>query len=216
MSAQPPDALPFEHLPHPYVITLETQPENVNTQRYLRTLDAQGWPYVLVGQGHAGRMDMADKVRIVLEGLQQILNEKGASARDDLVVFTDARDVLCTRGPRDFREAYWEEGAPPLLVSMEMFCSNRRYWCPPDAANAFHLGAACLDAYWAAVGGMPNGDSREPGSEHAARGGTLRKFVNSGLIAGRLGALVDCLQWCVTEGKRLVPTYCNDQRLIGE
>jgi len=188
-------------LPLPYVVTLETSggggaPRHPRAAAFIDSATARGWPVVVVGKGEPWP-HMNVKAQLLADGLRALLN--AGRSRDDLVVVSDARDVLCTRRPDDMREAYWEAGRPPIWASAEMLCNSRLQWYAEDGDG---VGSQCFDPsrYWAARGGRPPR--------------CMRPFVNAGLVLGRLGALHDMWAWSAS-AKVARPVLGDDQYALG-
>jgi len=106
-----------------------------------------------------------------------------------LVILSDARDVLCLRAPTEFVKGYLSFHKE-LVVSMEISCGG--LFNVPDT----YLCVQCtpLKAYW-----KHNNTSTLPD----------RKFVNAGLIAGRVSSLKSFLDWAIANN------FTDDQLALG-
>jgi len=119
---------------------------------------------------------------------------------DALVVLSDARDVVPCRSPDGFG-AQWLSFGAPIVACMEYLCDGMLDYNPHPDVGRRHC--ASLAAYWAAYGV----------SSEAGRVALPRRFVNSGLIAGRAGALQHYLAWA-TRG-HASGRWTKDQMALG-
>lgn len=150
----------------PFVVTYDNCP-NDNTRLFLKTLETNGWNYTLLGEGDKwiGLMNKVIAYHKYLKTLDP----------STVVILSDARDVVCVRGPKAFLEG-WSTFKKDMVVSMELFCDTKMD--VPD--NYTGNGCASLVKYWAYnnIKTLPS-----------------RKFVNSGLVAGRASELCKWLEW---------------------
>lgn len=164
----------------PLVLTYDNKPTE-NTQFFLQTLERNGWTAQCVGVGEewAGFVSKIRGYRTALESVPA----------QQLVVLADARDVVCLRQPRAFADAFASFGAP-IVASMELFCGGKF-----DVDEDFkHPKCRPLHAYW---------------KHHGRTTPPLRKFVNSGLLAGTAHALYTMLDWI------LAHKFVDDQFAVG-
>ena len=152
----------------PLVITYDNAPTD-QTRFLLKTLLANGWDYKIIGTG--------EKWEGFISKLNGYLNFLNTLPKNKLVIVSDARDVLCVRSPKAFFEAF-STFKSNLVVSAELFCCGKF-----DVPDTF-LGTQCipLTNYW---------------KYHNTKSMPMRKFVNSGLIAGRVENIIGWLQWAV-------------------
>lgn len=164
----------------PLVVSYDNCP-NDNTRLFVKTLETNGWNYKLLGMGDVWR-GLINKVVGYHDYLKTIDPQT-------VVILSDARDVFCVRGPKAFLEG-WRTFNKDMVVSMELFCDATMD--KPDN----YVGQQCvsLTKYWA---------------HHNIKQLPSRKFVNSGLVAGRAGELCKWLQWTLDN------KYLNDQLALG-
>ena len=164
----------------PIVISYDNDPTE-NTEFYIKTLESQGWKYKLIGQGEVWE-GFISKIR----GYNNVLK---TLPDDQIVVITDARDVLCVRCPKAFLEGY-NEFKSDIIVSMELYCGGKL-----DVNEDFRFDQCKpLHSYW---------------RFHKKSPFPARKFVNSGLIAGKVSALRTMFTWIVDGG------FTDDQYAVG-
>jgi hypothetical protein len=101
-----------------------------------------------------------------------------------IVVISDARDVFCVRPPKAFIEAFLEFKGD-IVISTELLCEGNFEASESD----IHIQCFPLNKYYSARDIKPG----------------IRKYINSGLIAGRAGAIADMWTW-ILENK-----YTDDQ-----
>jgi len=164
----------------PVVVTVETN-LNENSYNFLKTLSLRGWDYFVYGIGKPWT-GFGCKLQYYSEALAELHPER-------LVVLCDARDVFCTRSPRDFLTAF-HGFQKPILVSMENFCGGKIH-DPQDEKMCWDVP---LNSYWDACG------IKKP---------DIRPYVNSGLIAGRVKDIMAFLLWALSK------KYTDDQQALG-
>ena len=153
-----------------------------NTQMFISTLINNDWKYEMIGAGEVwtgfeGRMIAYMNVLKTLDKTQ-------------IVILSDARDVVCIRNSRKFITEF-KKCNKPIVVSMEMFAEGiNSYDC-----NKTYFQVTWIEKYWK----MYNIDYTN----------VIRKFVNLGLIAGYAGDLYTMLKWCIDNG------YKDDQKGVG-
>ena len=106
-----------------------------------------------------------------------------------LVILSDSRDVFCLRPPNAFKDAF-NYMKSDIVVSAETFCQGQI-----EVKDDF-IGNQCvsLHSYY---------------KFHNIKPHPIRKFVNSGLIAGKAGALKHMLEWIIDQ------KYTDDQFGVG-
>lgn len=168
----------------PIVITYDNAPTE-STRKFIETLERNRWKYTLIGGGEVWK-DFTNK----LNGYRDAV---AALSPETLVVLSDARDVLCVRGPKAFAKAFRTFGKE-LLASTELFCDGKL-----DVPSDFKcFQSAPLNEYWRHCGVTSLPD---------------RKFVNSGLIAGEAKAVLAFLEWSIqgkfTDDQYALCSYVN-------
>ena len=157
-------------------------PTNPNTEFYKKTLSDNDWLCMQVGEGE--KWDgFKFKIKKYFEVLDKIKDEQ-------LVVVTDAHDVFCVRNMKHFKEAF-SSFKKDIVVSMEMFAEGKTVYNPEKK----YFQVACLDDYW-----------RYYGKENTS----FRKFVNSGLIAGKCRDIREFFKWAYLNKLE------DDQKALGE
>lgn len=161
----------------PFLLSYDNSPTE-NTDFFVETLKQNKWTYKLIGEGD--KWEGFVKTRCVAY-------ERALAALDDmqLVLLSDARDVVCVRPPNYFRDGFLSFGGK-VVVSMELFCEGhmdeekvtQKFQCIP------------LTKYW-----NHYGVEKRPN----------RKFVNMGLITGYAKDLRHILNWIIDNG------YTDDQ-----
>ena len=166
----------------PVLLTCETRKPRPNrTKRMLQSARRVGWNTSLVSLKTPKQLPVYTHrvcVRMYAEALRSF-------PRDQLVVLSDASDVLVVRGPHDFADAWRKVGGGRLLASAQPLCGGV---FEPLAANK-HLFRNCavLGAYWTAT--LPPGEPLP-----------ARRFVSSGLLAGTVRALLDWTDLMIASG----------------
>jgi len=169
---------------NPLVITYDNAPTD-STRKFIETLERNRWKYKLIGDGEVWK-DFTNK----LNGYRDAV---AALSPETLVILSDARDVLCVRGPKAFTKAFSSFGKE-LLVSTELLCGGH-FDVPPDFKCVQSIP---LNEYWSHCGitSLPD-----------------RKFVNSGLIAGEAKAVLAFLEWSIrgkfTDDQYALCSYVN-------
>lgn len=148
---------------------------------FQKTMKANGWNYTFIGEGDSWK---GFETRI--EGYYNYLS---ALPNEQLVVLSDARDVVCLRSPKAFIEGFSSFGKN-MVVSMDVFCDGHT-----NVASDY-IGGQCvaLTNYWA---------------YHSVTVLPFRKFVNAGLIAGRAFDVRQFLKWTMDKH------YVDDQFALG-
>jgi hypothetical protein len=164
----------------PLVISYDNNP-NDETRIFMKTLETNGWEYKIIGIGETWK-----GLETRVEGYYKFL----ATLPDNqLVILSDARDVVCLRSNKAFLEGFNTFGKN-MVVSMEVFCDSK----VEVASN--YVGGQCvpLKEYWKHYNIV-----KKP----------LRKFVNGGLLAGRVGEIRKWLSWTIDN------KFLNDQLALG-
>jgi hypothetical protein len=164
----------------PLLVAYDNAPTN-ETRFFEKTVQSYGWDYTLIGMGETweGWPTRMKAYRKHLDLLPE----------DRIVVLSDARDVVCMRGPKAFLEGFRTFGKD-MVASMELTCSGQ--FNVPD--NFKSTQCVPLGRYWAYHGikTLPN-----------------RKFVNNGLLAGSVKALKPYFDWILEKG------FTDDQFALG-
>ena len=153
---------------NPVLVSYENEKSHENSEFFFETARQNGWELHQVGIGEKWE-GFSSKVK-------QYRDVCATYDKDRILVLSDARDVFCVRGSQAFTAAFQYAGCP-ILVSAELFCQGRM-----DVEDDFvGVQSASLTPYFKHRGIVPG----------------LRKFVNSGLIAGRAGALYAMWTWII-------------------
>jgi len=175
---------PFPDVTRPLVVTYDNNP-NDYTNRFFKSLETNKWDYISLGNGEEWR-GLVNKIIAYHKYVQTLPENK-------VIVLSDARDVVCLRSPKAFMEAFLSFHRE-IVVSMELLCDGK-FTVKDD-----YVSDVCvpLTKYW-----NYNNISTLP----------ARKFVNSGLIVGRAGALSRCLEWVLSYMTQ--SNLNNDQSAFG-
>lgn len=166
-------------LAKPLVITYDNEP-NENTQFYINTLKTNKWEYILIGRG--------EKWEGWTTRMHAYLNILKTLPLNKVVVLTDARDVICCRSSSAFMDAF-HSFSSDMVVCMELMCDNRLEQ-PSD-----YIGYQChpISNYWKFHSRLP----------------PPRKYVNNGLVTGKVHKLIEVLQYGINN------KYSDDQYALG-
>ena len=164
----------------PLVVTYDNKPTE-NTKFFLQTLENNKWNYKLIGEGETWQ-GFTSK----LNGYANFIKTLDPT---QLIIVSDARDVVCLRGPKAFKKGF-ESFNKDLVVSMETTCCG--LFTPKPESKCVQC--VHLTEYWKynSVTNLPD-----------------RKYVNSGLVAGKAAAVLDWLEWSITN------KYNDDQYALG-
>jgi hypothetical protein len=175
----------------PLLVSYENNMENTeNSLLFKKTLETNNWEYMFIGEGTKWS-GFKDKIINYYICLQNLPEEK-------IVVFSDSRDVFCLRSPLTFVE-YIKSiiNSNKIIVSAEMFLIGHMDWpeneiekCLSKDENFFWQGVP-LNKYWTYYNKLDNLP--------------LRKYVNSGLIIGKVKDLCNVLKWIIDQN------YTDDQ-----
>jgi len=156
----------------PLLISYDNKPIE-NTLFFKDTLKLNGWQSKFIGEGDVWRGLMTK-----IHGYKKYLDEINP---DSLVILSDARDVICMRSPAAFKEAFLSFGKD-IVVSMELFCDGTM--SPDTDHEKKAIQCVPLHKFW---------------QHHNATRLPNRKFVNSGLMAGKASVLSEMLQWLINQ-----------------
>lgn len=168
-------------LQHPIVLSYDNAPTE-NTLFFEDTLKKNKWEYKLIGKGDVWK-GWPTRTRAYKAALDSMYD-------DQVVVISDARDVICMRSPRAFMEAFAEFGTD-IVASSELFCEGRE---DPDERPEVHTQCMPLRAYWKHRGFETPPD---------------RQFINAGLLCGKAKALRAFYAWALEKG------FVDDQLALG-
>jgi GR25 family glycosyltransferase involved in LPS biosynthesis len=166
----------------PLLVSYDNKPTET-TLFFEDTLKRNGWSYKFIGEGDVWRGYVATRASSYKKYLELI-------PKESIVILSDARDVICLRGPTAFKEAFGSFGKD-IVVSMELFCEGKLE--PTPNHDKIKWQCEPLDKYWMQLG------IKQPS----------RKFANAGLMAGKAGALSDMLNWIIDKG------FSDDQLGVG-
>jgi hypothetical protein len=164
----------------PIVITYENEDTNTFSGNFFESLKNTGWNYIRVGMGEKWNGYMT-KVRAYLSVCDKFDAEQ-------VLIFSDARDVLAVRPPKAFSEAF-AYFKSDIIVSGEIFCDGKTE--RPDD----YIGYQCVSLF--------------PYFKANNMTTPIRKFVNSGLIAGKASHLKLMWAWIIDKG------FDDDQLGVG-
>jgi hypothetical protein len=171
----------LENIDIPLVISYETDIANNNAAMFKKTLNKNGWQYIFIGEGIKWN-GFRDRVFAYYKQLE-LLND------DKIVILSDARDVFCLRTPNFFINNIKNIVDKQIIISAEMFLNGHINWSSDQIANAissnqhfFWQGVPLID-YWA----FCNKTNDLP----------FRKYLNAGLIVGKVSLLKNALQWII-------------------
>lgn len=163
----------------PIVVSYDNNP-TVQTEFYMSTLKSHGWDSVFIGKGEQWD-GFITRIRAYAKFIQTLDDTQ-------VVVLTDARDVICVRNSDAFLEGF-REYKRDIVVSMELLCGGA-FDVSDDYKN---VQCVPLTHYWKTNGIRPPN----------------RKFINAGLIAGTGKGLKEMYKWILDGG------YTDDQYAIG-
>jgi len=174
------EVLSTDTLATPLVITYDNNP-NENTYLFIKTLKSNEWDFTLLGEN-----DIWEGWPTRMKAYRQYLN---TLPEDKVVVLSDARDVVCLRGSKAFMKGF-ASYKRDLVVCMELTCCGQF-----DVPEKFRcVQCTPLTRYWAFHGitDLPH-----------------RKFVNNGLLAGKVKAIKTLLEWSLEQ------KFTDDQLALG-
>jgi len=165
----------------PLVVTYDNKfAAHPNSHFFQQTLESHDWQYLFVSINDEYRNHM-DKMLGYKAALETLNPEK-------IVILSDARDVVCCRNVKAFMEAFRSIGES-FIVSMELFCNT-------TTDTVFDIAPACvpLVTYW---------------KERTNGVYPLRKYVNSGLMVGKVKPILEFLNYTIDKH------FSDDQVALG-
>jgi hypothetical protein len=159
----------ISNLEKPLVISYDNEIKD-ETNRFITTLENNNWDYMIVGKGEKW-YDFITKIVAYNTILKTLPDDK-------IVILSDARDVYCCRNPKKFIEEYNIFNGK-TIVSTELFISGV---LDSNKAKHFNKGVPVIN-YWNyhKITNLPN-----------------TKYVNSGLIAGKVSNLIEQTNWQIS------------------
>lgn len=169
-----------QDLTRPLVITYDNAPTE-NTWFYINTLKKNDWDYMLIGKD--------EKWEGWITRINAYMNILKTLPSNKVVVLTDARDVICCRSSFAFMDAY-ASFSSDMVVCMEIICDSR------FGRDSDYIGFQChtLKNYW---------------KYHSYATIPKRKYVNNGLVAGKVSKLIELMQYGIDN------KYIDDQFSLG-
>jgi hypothetical protein len=165
----------------PLVITYDNNPTET-TKFFIQTLEKQKWNYKLIGEGEKWE-GWVTRMNAYNAFLNTLPDEK-------LVILSDARDVVCLRGPKAFTKGF-QSFKKDIVISMELLCCGK--FNPPPGYKCTQC--ELLTEYW---------------KHHNITTLPDRKFVNNGLVAGKVKALKPYFNWIIEQ------KFTDDQLALGK
>jgi hypothetical protein len=185
----------------PLFISYETDMLEPNLQILKFTLEKNNWEYIFIGN-NTKWINTMNKVKGYYDFLDTLHPEK-------IVVLSDSRDVICCRSPKNFIDNYIKLSNGKITFSAEIFLEGSMEW---ESNDTYTFGIP-LNNHWTCI--------NEPKQQEFLQGTPLgnywkylhiepinipnRKYINSGLIAGKVCMLKDALKWIIDNG------YTDDQ-----
>lgn len=164
----------------PLAIGYDNNPSNDNCKYFVNTLTNNNWEHAIISVSDSWN-GLTDKIL----GMKLFLD---TLSDDKVIVISDTRDVVCCRTSKQFIQGF-KSKQKDFIVSMELFCFNK------FEANEPRGNCVPLTQYW----NVNKRDIRP-----------LRKFVNSGLLCGKVSALKRFYTWVLEKGET------NDQLALGK
>lgn len=165
----------------PLLVSYENDMKNsANSLLFKKTLESYNWEYMFIGEGTPWK-GFRDKIENYYKCLQNLPQEK-------IVILSDSRDVFCLRSPLTFIEHIKNIiNSKKIIASAEMFLIGHIDW-PENVVEKyisknpnFFCQGVPLNKYWAYYNKLDNLP--------------LRKYVNSGLIIGKVKDLCIAYKW---------------------
>jgi hypothetical protein len=164
----------------PLLISYENDlSNNLNSQLFKKTLEKYNWNFKFIGEGEKW-LGFKNKIVSYYTFLQTLSENK-------LVILSDARDVFCLRDSQLFLEQIQDIVDKKIIISAECFLIGHMDWSAEEILNAksknpnFFWQGIPLNNYWS----HHNKTNDLP----------IRKYVNSGLIIGRVQNLIKAFKW---------------------
>jgi len=141
------------------------------TNRFITTLENNDWDYMIVGKGETwnGVFNKIIKYKEILKTLPP----------NKIVVLCDSRDVYCCRTSKSFIEAF-DTFNKSIIICTELFLCGRIEWTEEEIKTSDFSQGIPLTNYW---------------NYHNIKKLPNRKYVNSGLIAGKVHSLLEMITW---------------------
>jgi hypothetical protein len=162
----------------PLVISYENDNNNDNSLLFKTTLEKRKWDFVFIG---ANEKWLGVKNKII-----GYFNYLRTLSENKLVVLSDARDVFCLRDTTSFFDIVKDIVDSKIIISSECFLLGHMNWNETQISkeltqnpNYFYQGVP-LNKYWEYYNISP-----------------LRKYINSGLIVGRVKQLTKAFKWII-------------------
>ena len=175
----------LNNMDKPLVISYENDKTNTNSLLFQKTLERNNWDSLFVGEG-----EKWNGFKTKTYGYYNILQKL---PQDKIVLLSDARDVFCLRSPKHFLQHLNAKFdlKEQILVSAEMFLVGHMDWTEDIIANYLQKTNQTYDyVFWQ---GIP---LNKYWSFHNKQNDLpLRKYVNSGLIVGKVSNLVKMWNW---------------------
>jgi hypothetical protein len=149
----------------PIVITYDNAPTETS-HFFFETCTRNGWVVKHLGLGEKWE-GFTNKIKAYAKLCRELPS-------DQIVVISDARDVFCVRPPKAFIEGFLEFKGD-IVVSTELLCEGNFEASETD----MHTQCYPLNKYYEVRGIKPG----------------IRKYINSGLIAGRAKSIADMWTW---------------------
>lgn len=186
------DYIGNEHFPihlmnmdKPLVISYENDKPNSNSLLFQKTLERNNWDSLFIGEGEKWN-GFTNKINGYYNILQKLPEDK-------IVLLSDSRDVFCLRSPKHFLQHLNEilDLKEQILVSAEMFLVGHMDWTKEIISNYLQRTNLTYDNFFS--NGIPLNKywSYHDKQEHLP----LRKYVNSGLIVGKVSNLLKIWKW---------------------
>jgi len=189
----------IDDLARPLLISFETNLEtNENSQIFKQTLENNEWEYVFINNGTEFK-GFTDKIEGYYSYLKTLPEEK-------IVILSDARDVLCCRSPTGFIKGFniLNKNERKIIISTELYLLGHMNWTEEEMDEKrkinplyFYQGTL-LTNYW---------------EYYKYEAPPDKKYVNSGLIAGKVSQLKEMFHWIIenkyTDDQLGVANYAN-------
>jgi hypothetical protein len=175
--------LDINDLSKPLVISYDNEITE-QTNRFITTLENNNWDYMIVGKGEIwkGFIGRTIKYNDILSSLPS----------NKIVVLSDARDVYCCRTSKSFIEAF-NTFNQKNIISTELFLLGKLNWTDEMIKNYDLWQGVPVTNYW---------------NYHNIKNLPDRKYVNAGLIAGKVSNLIDQLTWQID--------FCNKNKITDD
>ncbi len=176
----------------PLVVSFENNfDKNENSSFFKKTLDNNKWEYIFIGEGVVWQ-GFKTRIHSYYNYLRQLPDEK-------IIILSDARDVFCMRNPLTFIDCFKTKNIDlneKIVVSAEMFLIKHMDWSDEQIAKVkqrdphYFWQGVHLTNYW---------------TYHNKDFLPTRKYVNAGLIVGKVKMLRQAYEWIIARN------YDDDQ-----